>query len=234
MKSTALRVVSPEVPATDLRDIADRIRARLRRTTEDILATGNDLIAVKGRLDHGEFLKWLAAEFSWTDRTARRYIAAAEWAGSKSDTVSILPTNTVYKLSAPTTPQAIKDKVIADLEAGEKVDVRAVDEEIRLAQHHARYSRPLSQIRAEEKRRKAQRRGKLTPEAEKRIARQQAKDAEAEQRKQVEEKAIGAEMVSIFAKLSAVDRTRLHDLLQQHVSIFHRVVLPTLRNGGAA
>ena len=39
----------------ELEVIADRIRARIRRTVEDIIETGRDLIRVKAGLDHGEF-----------------------------------------------------------------------------------------------------------------------------------------------------------------------------------
>ncbi len=50
-------VVATDRPLDDLAVIANRIRARIRRTTIDIIDTGNDLIAVKAKLDHGAFVE---------------------------------------------------------------------------------------------------------------------------------------------------------------------------------
>jgi hypothetical protein len=41
--------------ANELSDIAERIRARIRRTITHIIATGRDLAEVKAQLGHGRF-----------------------------------------------------------------------------------------------------------------------------------------------------------------------------------
>ena len=38
----------------ELTEIAERIRMRIRRTAEDIIAIGQDLTQVKGQLGHGK------------------------------------------------------------------------------------------------------------------------------------------------------------------------------------
>jgi hypothetical protein len=52
---------------------------------------GRELLAMKARLGHGRFGPWLAAEFGWSDRQARRYMSAAQgkgtYAGSRSEDV---------------------------------------------------------------------------------------------------------------------------------------------------
>ena len=56
VKAPACKV---SITETELTDIAIRIRGRIRRTTEDIIKTGCDLIRVKGELSHGHFIKWI-------------------------------------------------------------------------------------------------------------------------------------------------------------------------------
>jgi hypothetical protein len=76
--------------AARLRDAAERIRHRIRKQLDDIVQIGRDLIEVKAALPHGQFTRWLAAEFSWTDRTARNYMNVAEAFGAKSEKISDL------------------------------------------------------------------------------------------------------------------------------------------------
>ena len=47
--------------AEKVRSSADRIRERVKKTVEDIIEVGNDLLAVKEALDHGQFGPWLKA-----------------------------------------------------------------------------------------------------------------------------------------------------------------------------
>jgi hypothetical protein len=54
--------------ADKVRASADRIRERINKTVEDIIAVGNDLLAVKDSLEHGQFGPWLKAEFGWSER----------------------------------------------------------------------------------------------------------------------------------------------------------------------
>lgn len=49
--------------AEKVRSSADRIRERVKKTVEDIIDVGNDLLAVKEALPHGQFGPWLKAEF---------------------------------------------------------------------------------------------------------------------------------------------------------------------------
>jgi hypothetical protein len=103
----------------DLADLAkqtaDRIRSRL---TEGYLATGRDLIALKGHMEHGAFGAWLKAEFPGTARTAERYMRAADLAAVKSDIVSHLPPTIVHLLAAPSATPTIVAEVLAAAEAG--------------------------------------------------------------------------------------------------------------------
>src|SRR5262249_46875962 len=51
--------------AEKARSTAERIRGRLRKTLEDLIEVGSDLLGVKEALPHGHFGRWLKAEFGW-------------------------------------------------------------------------------------------------------------------------------------------------------------------------
>src|SRR5947207_10490678 len=71
---------------------AQAIHARLKRTAEDIIEIGKDLIAVQDKLrgdneghgyrgenqGNGEFLKWLKTEFEMSHMSAYRFMSVAE------------------------------------------------------------------------------------------------------------------------------------------------------------
>ena len=63
--------------ANKVKEAAERIRQTVKRTIEDIMGVGNELLAVKDALPHGQFIPWLRAEFGWTERTARNFMAVA-------------------------------------------------------------------------------------------------------------------------------------------------------------
>src|SRR5215831_3587863 len=76
--------------AEQVRSSADRIRERVKKTVEDIIEVGNDLLAVKEKLPHGQFGPWLKAEFGWGERMAQNFISVAEQFGAKSEIIADL------------------------------------------------------------------------------------------------------------------------------------------------
>lgn len=88
------------------------IKSLMRRTASDIVEVGQKLIEVKDKLGHGEFGPWLAAEFEWTERTARRFMSVAT--AFKADTVSDLNADarTLYLLAAASTPDEARDDAL--------------------------------------------------------------------------------------------------------------------------
>src|SRR5687767_1498096 len=85
-------------------NVAERIKSRVHRAATDIIEIGRDLLTIKSEMDHGLFLKWVTAEFQWSARTAQNYMAAAEWAGDKYETVSYLSPKLIYDLASKATP----------------------------------------------------------------------------------------------------------------------------------
>jgi hypothetical protein len=116
--------------AQRLRTTAERIRERVKQTLADLIGVGNDLLAVKDALPHGQFGPWLRAEFGWTERTARNFMAVAEQFGPKTEIISdlaIAPT-AAYLLAAPSAPDEARQAAIERAEAGETVTTAVAKE----------------------------------------------------------------------------------------------------------
>jgi hypothetical protein len=62
----------------DAKAAATRIRSLIAEIIPREIRIGRELLAIKARLGHGHFGPWLAAEFSMSDRQARRYTSAAQ------------------------------------------------------------------------------------------------------------------------------------------------------------
>lgn len=193
--------------ATMARKSAVYIRSQHRQMVEGVILIGEALIEVKGQIAHGRFGPWLEAEFGWTARTAQNYMSAAEAFGGKAKCISDLPVATVYKLAAPSTPPEVRQRIVADLEAG-KIDRKQVANEIWEA------TRPTpAEMEAERKRTQIKRRRKLTPRDEARIAREQLRaEAEADRRRQERDAGV-AEVRAILAKLPYSDACRFFELV---------------------
>jgi len=113
---------------------AAAIRARIRRTTEDMLEIGRQLTAIKSSLPHGAWREWLAAEFEMSERAAQGCMQAAAFADeTKSANLADLPPSTVSRLIAA--PLPVRASLLSRVEAGEKVTLSDVEIEIRKAKN---------------------------------------------------------------------------------------------------
>ena len=104
---------------------SERIRLRLARTAEDIIAIGRDLAEVKKKLPHGSWVPWLEAEFGMSQDWAGR---AMQVAGKypNSEPVRNLGAKALFLLAADNTPEEVRDEVTARVEAGERVTAAEV------------------------------------------------------------------------------------------------------------
>lgn len=87
---------------TFVQEKAQSIHARLKRTAEDIIAIGQDLIEVNEKLaPHGKFHAWLRSEFDMTRQSAYRFIAVARKFGTCNIMLQHSPTVLYSLLDAP-------------------------------------------------------------------------------------------------------------------------------------
>jgi len=98
------------------------IRILMRRTAEDIVEIGQRLISIKEKLEHGYFLEWLETEFDGHRDTANKFMQVAREFGSlEMSKISTFEISALYKLAAPSTPQAARNEAIARASAGEPI-----------------------------------------------------------------------------------------------------------------
>jgi hypothetical protein len=88
-----------------LREVADRLRARMARTAQDIVEIGLDLIEVRARVGDGKFSAWIEAEFTMSRVTAYKMIKVAETFGETG--VNQFTPSVLYALAAPDTTEEV-------------------------------------------------------------------------------------------------------------------------------
>ncbi|MBK8897014.1 MAG: hypothetical protein IPN66_07255 [Candidatus Competibacteraceae bacterium] len=100
----------------------------IKRTVQDILESGKDLIQVKPILS-GNFEAWFELETGLDRQMAYKFIQAAEKFGDGmyNNYTSLSPT-VLYLISAPSTPETVVTQAIEKAESGEKVTVADVKE----------------------------------------------------------------------------------------------------------
>lgn len=108
--------------ADAVRQHAVEIKLSERRANDAVIDAGRHLIAVKERLQHGQWEDWLKTEFSMTDRTARTLMSIAERFDGKTEIISDLSVTVLGLLASPSVPDAAVDAVI-DASASGKVTV---------------------------------------------------------------------------------------------------------------
>ena len=114
--------------AEKVRSSADRIRERVKKTVEDIIEVGNDLLAVKEALGHGQFGPWLKAEFGWGERTAQNFMSVAErFKSAKFAELPIQP-SAAFLLAAPAVPDEARQVAVEKAEAGKEITVATARE----------------------------------------------------------------------------------------------------------
>jgi hypothetical protein len=111
-----------------LREKTENIRKLIRKSAQDIIDIGESLIEIKNKLEYGQFYAWLETEFSWSYRTASRFMRVAEtFSSDNMSDVDILPT-ALYQLSSPNFPKAAIEEAINRAKSGEFISAEKVKE----------------------------------------------------------------------------------------------------------
>lgn len=127
----AYDLLPPDI-AEKLRGQADRIVARLKRHTAEMIEAGRDLAAVRDTVNVKTFAAWVEFECGINVRTAQLYIRAAETFGDREIISQIAPT-AAMKLAAKSVPIDVREGLIGRLESGERIRMAEIDEAVRKA-----------------------------------------------------------------------------------------------------
>ena len=91
----------------------DETHGLLKRTTEGIIAIGNNLLAVQKLLPEMKFSAWLRAEFDLSRRSAYNFMKVATRFGGSCATVAQLPAQVLYELAFSS------DAIVEQVETGQ-------------------------------------------------------------------------------------------------------------------
>jgi len=98
-----------------------KIKTLMRRTAQDIIDIGQNLISVKEQLGHGQFRRWLKAEFDWSVRTAARFMQVYTKFKNANLAHLDIATSALYLLAEPSTPNEVQEEVLELAKQGESI-----------------------------------------------------------------------------------------------------------------
>jgi hypothetical protein len=98
---------------------AATIHVFMRDIGQSIITIGNELRVVKAQIPHGEWGKWLEAEFGWSDRQAQRFMKVSLRFEGKTDNLSDFGTSALYLLAS--SDDEVIDEAIERAENGEYI-----------------------------------------------------------------------------------------------------------------
>jgi hypothetical protein len=114
--------------------VASAIRALSRNVVRDVIAIGRHLSEAKKMAGHGHWLSWLKSEFSWSERTAERFIRVHEFSiksDNLADLMDSIGLSALYLLTAPSTPAAARAEILERAARGAPVTHGQVKEQVR-------------------------------------------------------------------------------------------------------
>jgi hypothetical protein len=136
-----------------LAEHVDAIRALGKQTVENVIEIGRRLTECKKLVGHGNWLPWLDRVFGWSERTARRFMQAHEFALAKSDKLADLSigVSSLCLLAAPSTPNEARDEIIRRAQAGETIPAAEAKRIIADSKTSSKLGKPTTKPQPSEK-----------------------------------------------------------------------------------
>lgn len=122
----------------------NEINTVIRRTSQDIIQIGQNLIEVKQHLGHGNFVNWLKFEFDWSISTATKFMQVAEQFKFVNFTNLNITASGLYLIAAPSTPKKARVEVLERASLGESITYNMVKAIVR--QHKKGAKSELGQL----------------------------------------------------------------------------------------
>jgi hypothetical protein len=116
-------VLAAQQQTAILAENAASIRKLGTRVIGDVIEIGRRLSDCKRLVGHGNWLPWLKDEFRWSERTARNFIRAYEFAQANATKIADLAidVSSLYLLAAPSTPEEVRAEALRRIDAGESL-----------------------------------------------------------------------------------------------------------------
>ena len=129
-------IVSPISETITLDERANRIRKLQADVQRGIIEIGQELIAAKAVIGHGNWSAWLEKEFSWTQRTANNFMRVAERFGKLENVFQFQPSTLQAMLQLPAGDE--QEFIEAQTAAGKPIETqsaRAVQSAVKQWKH---------------------------------------------------------------------------------------------------
>lgn len=208
---SAYPAVSIQHAGTELDRLHKAITEKLQSTVQDAIRAGEILSQVKGRIPHGDFIPWLKANCSFSERTAQNYMRLFRY---RDKTATVADLQTAYRqlevLEAHekrSEDQKARDRVRVFLTTGEKpegwrrgTDDKLVEEE---KERDAKFAELKEKMAAAEKARQEQ--------DEQRRARMKENRAETDAASRILDEAAKAAMDAHEKRRTLKQRMRMSD-----------------------
>lgn len=110
-----------EISSVELQEIAERIKSLRKRATEHSIEIGRELVRVKTRLPHGEFVKWVEAQCEFKIRMAQDLMKLARDAAENPDLSAIMTPSTLRIYLSNRSTSAVRDLVSERAADGRRV-----------------------------------------------------------------------------------------------------------------
>lgn len=96
------------------------LRSAIEKHASDIVAIGCRLKSIRDKLPHGAWTPWVETQLphGFGIREAQHYISIAEAALENPEVFNLAPADAVKALLAPSTPKALRNKVIEEIKEG--------------------------------------------------------------------------------------------------------------------
>jgi DUF3102 family protein len=144
--------------AVDLLQAADRA---WKLAHAGMIEIGRELLTVKDRLEHGQFVAWVQYECQMPIRSVERAMRAAEMV-EKNDNLSYLPADGLLALGARSSPKAAVAEIRRRIDAGERPTAAEIKREIEDAKWQAKRAAEEATMSARRRKAKTQRQVKQT------------------------------------------------------------------------
>lgn len=200
----------PKPLAKQLRARAERVHCYGRQTVSIMGHVGEELLAARAELEHGQFLAWVEGALGMSKSAAYRAMECAENLGGVLPTLGSLPITIVQAIGAKATPEPVRLGIVQRIADGEPADPTAIKREIEEARAKAKSDIKAAKLSPEQRKKLALREKRR----DQRDARERAKwQAEAAARQTARDAALDAMADLLVAKLERADLDTLVDQL---------------------
>lgn len=130
--------------ANFIREQTEGIKVWMRQTALGAIETGERILSIKARLNHGQFKQWLSLELECHYNTVVSLMRAAKVFGKEKERIaqSGIGVSVIYYLAQSNIPSAVREEVIQESEQGRQLGFKEVKQ---LAKEYIKQKKQQSQ-----------------------------------------------------------------------------------------